>query len=168
MRGFKRKKIRIKEAVFLISLLGIFGIFFPIYGDEEIRPILSSFSENNFFVSSGNTLLSFESPLKPRIKIIKRIRVFVTGYSSSIDETDDTPEITASGNRVRDGICANNLLPFHTKIRLPELFGNKIFSVEDRMSPDKSLYHVDIWFPTKEEALKFGAKLTYLEIIKEE
>lgn len=166
MTILKGKKIKI-QGLSLFVLLGIFGFLFPIYGDEETGPSKIINSED-YFILSGNTFSPNINPLEPRVKIIKRIRVIVTGYSSSIDETDQDPEITASGKKVRDGICANNLLPFHTKIRLPELFGNKIFSVEDRMSSNKSLYHIDIWFPSKEEALKFGAKFTYLEIIKEE
>ena len=39
-------------------------------------------------------------------------RVWLTAYSSSVDETDDTPFITASGKHVRDGIVATNFLPF--------------------------------------------------------
>ena len=166
MTTLKRKEIK-TQGLFLLILLGIFGFLFPIYGDEEIKPS-KIISPENYFILLGNTFSSNINPLEPRIKVIKRIRVIVTGYSSSTDETDQDPEITASGEKVRDGICANNLLPFHTKIRLPELFGNKIFSVKDRMSPDKSPYHIDIWFPSKEEALKFGAKFTYLEIIEEE
>jgi len=162
-----RKKERKTQSLFLLVLLGIFGFLFPIYGEEEIRPSKITTSEN-YFILSGDTFSPNINPLEPRIKVIKRIRIIVTGYSSSTDETDQDPEITASGEKVRDGICANNLLPLYTKIRLPELFGDKIFSIEDRMSPDKSPYHVDIWFPNKEEALKFGAKFTYLEIIKEE
>ena len=61
---------------------------------------------------------------------------------------------------------ANNLLPFGTEIRIPELYGDRIFVVEDRMSRKKSYYHVDIWFPSKEEAKNFGAERTYIEVLE--
>ncbi|MEM5782711.1 MAG: hypothetical protein QXD43_06010, partial [Candidatus Aenigmatarchaeota archaeon] len=79
----------------------------------------------------------------------------VTGYSSSIDETDDEPYITASGVYVKEGIVATNFLPIGTKIKIPSLFGDKVFVVHDRMNK-RYYYRVDVWFPTKEEAKNFG------------
>ncbi|MCD6500873.1 3D domain-containing protein [bacterium] len=98
-------------------------------------------------------------------EVLKKIKVIVTAYSSSIWETQGNPYITASGTYVRDGIVANNLLPFGTKIRLPEIFGDKIFVVEDRMNQRKGYYHVDVWFPSRDQALAFGSKLTEMEIL---
>lgn len=80
----------------------------------------------------------------------------ITAYSSTPDQTDSTPFITADGLRVRDGIVATNLLPFGTQIEVPALFGNKIFTVEDRMSP-RIKNTVDIWMSTRGAALYFGA-----------
>lgn len=91
------------------------------------------------------------------IRLIK-----VTAYSSTPDQTDDTPFITASGAFVRDGIVAANFLPFGTKVRIPEAFGEKTFVVEDRMKHNNSL---DIWFPTREEARAFGVKSLKMEIL---
>ena len=95
----------------------------------------------------------------------KKIKVIVTAYSSSSWETDDNPYITASGSYVKEGIVANNILPFGTKIRLPEVFGDKIFIVEDRMHWRKDNYHIDIWSSSYEEAKNFGAKITEMEIL---
>lgn len=95
----------------------------------------------------------------------KKYDVIVTAYSSTPEETDSTPFITASGKLVREGIIATNILPMGTKVRIPELFGNKIFVVEDRMHPRKK-YVVDIWFPTKKEAINFGAKRAFIEVLK--
>ncbi len=87
---------------------------------------------------------------------IKKIMILtVTGYSSSYDETDDTPWLTAYNTLVRDGIAASNILPFGTKLRIPSLFGDKIFIVEDKMHPRYG-EHLDIWFPTKWQAKEFG------------
>jgi 3D (Asp-Asp-Asp) domain-containing protein len=79
----------------------------------------------------------------------------VTAYSSTPDQTDDTPFITANGTHVADGIIASNVLPFGTKVQIPELFGNKIFTVEDRMSK-RIKNTIDIWMPTRIKALWFG------------
>ncbi|HOC53663.1 MAG TPA: hypothetical protein PK476_03010 [Candidatus Pacearchaeota archaeon] len=99
-------------------------------------------------------------------EVNKIIKVVITAYSSCPLETDDTPFLTANGSQVQEGIVANNLLPFGTKIRIPELYGNKVFVVQDRMSYKKGYYHVDIWFPSKEQAINFGAIQTYIEVLK--
>ncbi len=99
-------------------------------------------------------------------KIAKTIKVVVTAYSSTHDQTDDTPFITASGKYVADGIVANNLLPFGTKIKIPALYGDKIFTVQDRMSKKKGNYHLDIWMPARNLAIDFGAKTTEIEILE--
>lgn len=113
---------------------------------------------------AGDSLSVFESPLKLDTK--EKIMVVVTAYSSSIWETWGCPYTTASNSRVRDGVVANNMLPFGTKIRFPELFGEKVFVVEDRMHYRKGDYHFDIWFPSRSEALQFGVKRTIVEIVQ--
>ena len=99
-------------------------------------------------------------------KAIKTIEVVVTAYSSTPEQTDDTPFITASGKCVKDGVIANNMLPFGTKVRIPKLYGNKVFVVEDRMNKKKSDYHIDIWFPTYNQAKNFGVKTVYIEVLE--
>jgi len=99
-------------------------------------------------------------------KVAKTIKVVLTAYSSTPDQTDDDPFITASGKTVADGIVANNMLPMGTKIRIPELYGDKVFVVEDRMNRRKSDYHVDIWFPERQLAVNFGVKTANIEILE--
>lgn len=118
-------------------------------------------------VTQRNTMLSLSSPTLPEEeKDDQRIWVMVTAYSSTPDQTDQDPFITASGERVEEGIVANNLLPFGTKIKIPALYGDKIFVVKDRMHGSKGYRHLDIWFPSREEALNFGAKRTYIEVVE--
>jgi len=99
-------------------------------------------------------------------EVAKKVKVVLTAYSSTPDQTDDTPFITANGKHVIDGIVANNMLPFGTKIRIPSIYGYKIFTVEDRMNARKSKYHVDIWMPDRQSAIDFGAKTAEIEILK--
>jgi len=99
-------------------------------------------------------------------KVAKTIKVVLTAYSSTPDQTDDDPFITASGKTVADGIVANNMLPLGTKIRIPDLYGEKVFVVEDRMNRRKSGYQVDIWFPERQLALNFGVKTAEIEILE--
>lgn len=100
------------------------------------------------------------------IKKGRTMSVWATAYSSDVNQTDDTPFITASGIHVYDGVIATNFLPIGTKIIIPELFGNKIFTVEDRMNPrynGKKI--IDIWFSKKIDAKKFGKKIIKIEIL---
>ena len=97
---------------------------------------------------------------------LSKVKMVVTAYSSTPDQTDSTPFITASGKHVEDGIIANNMLPFGTKIRMPELYGDKIFVVEDRMHKRKGLYQADIWFESRAQAKEFGAKTVNIEVIE--
>lgn len=91
-------------------------------------------------------------------------RVWVTAYSSTPEETDDTPFLTAKGTAVRDGIIAANFLPFGTEVLIPAIFGNRVFIVEDRMHLRKKNF-VDIWMPTKEAAEEFGIARTEIVVL---
>lgn len=121
---------------------------------------------NNSTIQSGAvTSVTNPSDSKPKTKTVaKTYTVSASAYSSSVDETDDTPFITAKGTYVRDGIVAANFLPFGTAIKIPAIYGNKIFVVEDRMNSRYNL-NVDVWFPSKELAKQFGRKTIKIEIV---
>ena len=59
---------------------------------------------------------------------------------------------------------AANFLPFGTKIKIPALFGDKIFTVEDRTS-EKFGGRVDIWMPTINQAVDFGIQRVQIVVI---
>lgn len=100
------------------------------------------------------------------LKIAERKTVIVTAYSSTPDQTDSTPFITAWNTKVRDGIVACNFLPFGTKVLIPEYSGKKIFTVEDRMAR-RHKNRVDIWFPTREAAKVFGIQELEIIVLKD-
>ena len=93
----------------------------------------------------------------------KTMHVTVSAYSSTKDQTDGNPYLTAIGTPVRDGIVAANFLPIGTIIRFPDKFGEKLFVVEDRMHEKYGL-QVDIWMSNLEEAKKFGIQYLKMEI----
>jgi len=99
-------------------------------------------------------------------RAVKTITVVITAYSSTPDQTDDSPFITASNKQVKDGIIANNMLPFGTKIKIPKLYGDKIFVVEDRMNKRMGNHRFDIWMPTESSALNFGVKTVEIEVLE--
>ena len=147
-------------------LIGFLPVFEPRSQEAEADLALVSENLNNLATIEANSLLPIANPANPAPPAVQKIRVVVTAYSSTPWETDGNPYITAAGTWVRDGIIANNYFPFGTKVKIPELFGDKVFVVEDRMSWKKGNYHVDIWFPSYWEAKEFGAKRTYIEILE--
>ena len=170
--SFILKGIRLYTLSGLIisGIVGIFPIMAPnphqVEADSEIF-LSQNLVLADFTTIQSNSLGPILNPSEPQFKVIRKINVIVTGYSSSTWETDNSPYITAAGTQVRDGIVASNLLSFGTKIQLPDIYGNKIFVVEDRMNSKKGVYQVDIWFSSREAALNFGAQLTKMEVIEE-
>jgi len=159
--------------IFAGVLIGILPIFEPEAKSAEANLVEAEIKEipqtqvleERLPLLQENSLLPISKPSNPD-QVPKQIEVVVTAYSSSPSETDDTPFITAAGTLVKEGIVASNLLPFGTEIRIPEIYGDKIFVVEDRMSWRKGEYHIDIWFSSYWEALNFGTKRTYIEILE--
>ncbi len=99
-------------------------------------------------------------------KIVRVRTVVMTAYSSTRDQTDADPFTTASGQKVRDGIIAMNGVPFGTKVRIPEKFGNKVFVVQDRMHQRYGSTRADIWMKTRNDAKQWGVKRVKVEILK--
>ena len=93
------------------------------------------------------------------------MEVDLTAYSSTEDQTDSTPFIAASGKHVYDGMVAANFLPFGTKIKIPSLYGDRIFTVDDRMNR-RYQNRVDIWFADRASAINFGIKKATIEIVE--
>ncbi|MBU2566654.1 3D domain-containing protein [Patescibacteria group bacterium] len=89
----------------------------------------------------------------------------MTAYTSSVEECDSTPFITADGTHTEWGIVAANFLPFGTKIRIPEYFGDQVFVVHDRMN-QRYYYRVDVWMQTKTEAFQFGKRKLKIEVLE--
>ena len=163
---------------FLLFLAG-FGIFTgisPVF-EPFLNRVQINLPENNpetiyleleqgLTIIQGNTLLAFSNLSNPKNEIRGRLLVLVTAYSSTPWETDSNPFITASGKLVEDGVVANNKLPIGTKVRFPEIYGDKVFVVEDRMNSRKGSNQFDIWLPSHWEAKDFGVKRTYIEILE--
>lgn len=114
----------------------------------------------------GETPICRQSP-EPK----KKIRVLATAYSSTLDQTDDTPCLTATGydvceNYARYGAAntiASNFLPLHAIVKIPEFFGDQIFVVRDRMN-DRYYNRLDLWMPTRTQAVRFGVRYVTVEV----
>lgn len=91
------------------------------------------------------------------------ITVPVTAYSSEPEQTDSTPFITASGTHVRHGVVAANFLPIGTRVKIPEIYGDQVFVVEDRMNA-RYWQRMDIWMEETPAARQFGVKYLTIEV----
>lgn len=164
--GFVEKRIRELIATGLVG--GMFlTIVFPSLANADVDVVANS-TDTNFVAMMVKTMqnstadygkLPVSLPAKPR----RVYTIPITAYSSEVRQTDDTPFITASGTTVRDGIVAANFLPIGTKVRIPELFGDKVFTVEDRMNPRYD-YRMDIWMAETDHAWEFGLKRAKIEV----
>src|SRR3989338_7119029 len=136
--------------------------------DKAFRDFQEMIAGKNIGTIADDNGKKIESPVssepEKELRLIAEHAVVATAYSSTPDQTDDTPFTTASGTTVRDGIVATNFLPFGTLIRIPKLFGDKIFVVEDRMNR-RYKTRIDIWFPERELAKIFGIKKVSIEVV---
>ncbi|NTW22481.1 hypothetical protein HGA34_02970 [Candidatus Falkowbacteria bacterium] len=94
----------------------------------------------------------------------------MTAYNSEVGQTDSDPCTTANGFNLckhnQEDTVAANFLKFGTKVRIPELFGDRVFVVRDRMN-SRYQERVDVWFKDRQDALKFGVRKAKIEIVEE-
>ncbi|MBZ9715125.1 3D domain-containing protein [Deinococcus multiflagellatus] len=100
-----------------------------------------------------------------------------TAYNSLPSQTDGSPYITATGTRTRPGVIALSrdllrLFPYGTRVMIEDLSGRysnmlrgRVFIVEDTMAARKT-NSVDIWMPTRTEALNWGARQIRITAIR--
>ncbi len=174
---FKRKKrnILLQRIVSLIVLVSISVNVLP----QSVHAISSpTFMVVNANIQTVvyNTKISAvihkpEFPVSSDRVASHTMTVIATAYESKVNQTDDSPCIPAMSSfnlctfykkyGYGDTIAAN-FLPLGTRVRFPDLFGNKIFIVRDRMNARYGYGHVDIWM--NGGAIKFGIKYTTMEI----
>ena len=157
----------------VVAFAGMIGvsIFFPMTVNADM--VTDSQFVNHKTVAlmmeeMRNETKAFGSlPVSKEAKPRKTFTLPITAYTSEVAQTDDTPCITASGldvcNRDVENVIAANFLPIGTHVRIPELYGNRVFTVQDRMNAryDK---HVDVWLKDLGEAKQFGLKFSKIEV----
>jgi len=171
--GLSRKGRAKRKLLTIITLITLIEVIYPHSVtaqvvrkplEEKIKPV---FLEEEISIIKGNNCTDRECRL-PEIAdrpAKKSFYLTATAYSSSPDECSGDPFITASGTRTRTGVIAYNFLPLGTKVRFPEVFGDQIFTIEDRLADRAGRYLVDIWMPSKAEAKQWGAKILKIEIL---
>ena len=171
-------KLAKKVLKILIFVLIFDYILFPIPSFAASFEEIPEISENSPIIedesiNNTNILNIFPEqhtlPNNKDIEVINSGYYTMTAYNSEAAQTDDSPCITANGfnlceHNIEDSIAAN-FLKFGTKVKIPEIYGNKIFVVRDRMNK-RYQQRVDIWLKDKNEAIHFGVKIAKLEILE--
>lgn len=158
-----------KQINILLIIIMLFDfIMFPL-------PVMAKELDNNAdwsgLIKLSLTFKDKEFPKLPENKdtdVDWRGDFSVTAYNSEESQCDASPCITANGYNVcASGVedtVATNMLPFGTKVRFPELFGDRVFVVRDRMN-SRFEKRFDIWMINHDDAIEFGHKYTKVEIL---
>lgn len=171
----KKSLILAKKLLFISCMVFVFQMAFPanlILAAEVDITHGRGPAELSFVNYSDNPALKNKTDL---ISVVENLplnndlpyyttHITITAYSSTEDQCDSDPFTAATGKHVYWGMLASNGYPFGTKIQIPE-FGNKIFSIEDRMN-DRYYHHLDIWMPTREQAKAWGSRYVEVKIFK--
>lgn len=161
-RFFRRKK---KKITVIVSLVSLVNLIFPQHVAAQTKPVKTAPVQKPAPIVLQKPAPSPVLPTVPSAPAKRTLRVVATAYTSSVDETDSDPFTTASGAKTADGIIAANGLPFGTKVRLPDHFGDKVFTVADRMGARHGKGRIDIWMTTKVKAKNWGVRNVRMEIL---
>ncbi len=135
--------------------------------DQNQEIVLTNISDNN--QGEIDVELKGKLPQSADADIKWSDHVVLTAYNSEPGQTDDSPCITANGFNVcengKEDTIAANFLRFGTKVKIPELFGDRVFTVRDRMNKRYS-NRVDVWMLEKQDARKFGVKHAKIQVIE--
>lgn len=148
-RGLKRSLI--------LSLL-----FVTISVQPAVAELESLFWDTEYFQSTTSVLAEINNPVP---KIEEGIYL-VTGYSSTPDQTDSSPDIMASGKKVYDGaIACPRKYEFGTKVEI----SGKLYTCEDRMAlkHDGANPKFDIWYSSRELAKNHGVQKVRVIVYKD-
>lgn len=127
--------------------------------DETISLIIASMQ--NETQEYGRLPVAQEAPAR------RQYTISMTAYTSDVAQTDNSPCTTASGlnicERNMENIVAANFLPLGTRVKIPELYGDRVFYVEDRMNKRYN-YKMDIWMKDLSDAKVFGVQYVTIEV----
>ena len=171
-----KEKTVILLTLAVISLnLTVFLVPMPAWAELASLNYISSMEGNRNIIKEINIFSNFSKiknklPESEALEVSYTRNVVFTAYNSEVGQCDSTPCITANGfNLCEHGIedtIAMNGIKMGTKIRVPELFGDQIFVVRDRMNSRYGSDRGDVWMLEKQEAKEFGVKLAKIEVLK--
>jgi len=138
-------KLNIVLFVSLLTIASSLGVF----REKEIEKE-PYYNYNDLFV--GEVYVRFQ----PDTYILAEI----TAYNPTEEQCDSTPDITASGEKSKEGIIANNCLEFGTIVEIQ----GKLYEVQDRMNDKYGCEYFDILMLDKNEAINWGRRILQVKI----
>lgn len=181
LRKNHKKLISLKQAKKIVFFL-VFILFFdfllfpaPTMASESVE-IFSMQNQGNIADAASETNqqvltedFNGQLPESNNVNVKWSNHFVITAYNSDAGQTDGTPCITANNfnvcdNGIEDTVAAN-FLPFGSKVRIPELFGDRVFVVRDRMNK-RFTHRVDVWMIERPDAVKFGVKTAKIEVLE--
>jgi len=159
----------LKRIILILVIILVFDLIF------FSTPAMASEAEDNIAIdglglNTAPAAVFFNGFPENNALAIKNTGYYhITAYTSEASQCDGAPCLTANGFNlceygIEDSIAAN-FLPFGAKVKIPELFGDKVFVVRDRMN-ERYNNRLDIWFIDKSEAINFGVKMAKVEILE--
>lgn len=112
------------------------------------------------FIGIGMLFFTLKDGIGNGIVSLEKTGIF-TAYTAIVSQTDSTPTITASNQKVKEGVVANNCLPFGTRIKV----NDRIYEIQDRMNERYGCDKFDIYLWKHSEAIDFGMQTLKYEII---
>ena len=143
-----KKDWRLKSNVLLVLLILEMIIFLIVFGFIFKQDTVEQEQQTEHIILEGNSFKGVSSIAYPKYQTYG---VF-TKFTNRVEETDSTPNITASGQKVRDGIVANNCHEIGTFIEV----GGETYEVLDRMNSRYGCEYYDLFTFDLDEALEFG------------
>ena len=117
----------------------------------------------NLNLSPFLSINPLSKPSEPPIEYKTLTNQTIYDYNSEVGQTDSSPFKSPSQLRVRNGIVANNCLPFKTKVKIL----NRYYEVQDRLNARYNCNVWDIWMSSKEEAIQWGRRNLTVKIYEE-
>jgi 3D (Asp-Asp-Asp) domain-containing protein len=173
------QRIKLKKNEIIVLLIFVYELSFPhtaLAAEATTTDIASIMLPQYVIASSTKEAAVAAAPEEviievkaPQPKVIRTYTIPVTAYNSLPGQTDGSPCITANGFNLcknnQENVIAANFLKFGTKVRIPKYFGDRIFTVQDRMNA-RYYYKADIWMKNYSDAIKFGTRTTVIEVIE--
>ena len=143
--------IKIVWTLTFLSLLTALILCLMALKKPKVEPLKIEYRQEPF-------VYGWSSPVMPHTEVL----AVITAYNPVPEQTDDTPHITASGERVREGIVACPVwLEFGTIVEID----GKLYECADRMHPRywyQNRFDILMW--DYREAKKWGKQIKVVKI----
>jgi 3D (Asp-Asp-Asp) domain-containing protein len=145
------------------------NISYKLVTDDSVQSLIEIINPEVIANGSGVEAKNYHLPQNNNLSAKYTVIAVLTAYNSDLGQTDNSPCITANGfdvckHGVEDTVAVNGF-KMGTRVRFPDLFGEKVFVVRDRMNSRYSSGRVDVWMLSKADAKTFGVKSAKMEVL---